>query len=242
MKELFLNLVDKTYPHGTESQLIPIFEDYGITLTKDDVGNYYHIVDGDDTTMFTSHLDTVSSRQETIVTKETLDANGDIIISTESNTILGADDKAGVALMIEMILHGKPGIYYFFIGEERGGIGSSSLCDIYDNISFLKNVNKCVSFDRRGNNSVITHQMGRRCCSDAFADELIDRLNYSGLEMEKDSGGIYTDSAFLVSKIKNCTNISVGYRYEHSSSEFLNLSHLERLTKACIAMDWKFDI
>lgn len=244
MKENFLKLVDKNYPHGTEVELISRIEEMAnVKLAEDGLGNYYHIIDGDDTTMFTSHLDTVGGNfngRVDITTVEKVDENGDIIISTDSDTILGADDKAGVVLMIEMIKSGKPGIYYFFVGEERGGIGSSLLNGSFGEYDFLSNVNKCVSFDRRGNNSVITHQMGRRCCSEEFAEELIERLNDNGMDMYADAGGIYTDSAFLTSNIKNCTNISVGYRNEHSTSEWLNISHLERLTTACIAMDWNF--
>jgi hypothetical protein len=45
------------------------------------------------------------------------------MISTDGTTTLGADDKAGVSVLIWMMKHNIPGLYYFFIGEE-GCIGS----------------------------------------------------------------------------------------------------------------------
>ena len=128
------------------------------------------------------------------------------------------------------------GLYYFFIGEERGCIGSSALSN-----SFLKkdskypqellNINKVVSFDRRGTKSVITSQLYGDCCSPEFANELCNRLNNSkyGLEMEPDNTGILTDSAQFVDLIPECTNISVGYYREHTNEECLDLSYLYKI-------------
>ncbi len=43
-----------------------------------------------------------------------------------------------------------PGLYYFFIGEEVGGIGSGKVARDYKNIEYLKEIKRCISFDRRG--------------------------------------------------------------------------------------------
>jgi hypothetical protein len=45
------------------------------------------------------------------------------MISTDGTTTLGADDT-GVSVLIWMMKHNIPGLYYFFIGEEVGCIGS----------------------------------------------------------------------------------------------------------------------
>jgi hypothetical protein len=64
------------------------------------------------------HLDTVSREH----TKVNHVINGNMI-STDGTTTLGADDKAGVSVLIWMMKHNIPGLYYFFIGEV-GCIGS----------------------------------------------------------------------------------------------------------------------
>jgi hypothetical protein len=63
-------------------------------------------------------LDTVSREH----TKVNHVINGNMI-STDGTTTLGADDKAGVSVLIWMMKHNIPGLYYF-IGEEVGCIGS----------------------------------------------------------------------------------------------------------------------
>jgi len=50
---------------------------------------------------------------------------------------------------------------------------------------------------------------------------------YPGL----DDGGVYTDSAEFVDIIEECTNLSVGYFSEHTTSEKQDIDFLELLDK-----------
>ena len=88
IKETFLNLTKRTYPHGTEQDLFPLLP---TNLNKDEFGNLYIEIGDNPSTMFTSHLDTASSQVREVNHK--FDGK---IISTDGSTILGADDKAGV--------------------------------------------------------------------------------------------------------------------------------------------------
>ncbi len=72
-----------------------------------------------------------------------------------------------------------------------------------------------------------------------FAKELSKQLNKSGLNYVTDSTGVYTDSAEFVSVISECTNISVGYRSEHTFNESQDISHLHKLSLACLKVDWE---
>jgi hypothetical protein len=173
------------------------------------------------------------------VTIYSIDEVGDEIFVTDGTSILGADDKSGVAVMLYMMSHNIPGIYYYFIGEERGGIGSSNLASIYETVEHLKGVKRCISFDRRNYYSVITSQLGRQCCSDKFASTLAGELNKSGLKISLDPTGVYTDSASFMDDIPECTNVSVGYFNEHTINERQNISYLERLAKACLKVNWE---
>jgi len=167
--------------------------------------------------------------------------DGDFI-KTDGESNLGADDKAGVTIMLNMISENVPGLYYFFIGEESGCIGSSSQSRVFD--KFLEKVGipeikKCISFDRKGYDSIITSQMGGDCASDTFANELSNRLNEYGFWFKPDNTGVYTDSAEFMDIIDECTNISCGYFSEHTTSEKQDIEFLELLSIVCTKIDWE---
>lgn len=231
--ETFLSLTSETYPYGFEDDVMKKMINNKLlpeTISKDAHGNYFLQI-GESRTIFASHLDTVS-REKTSVRHI---IKGDTIY-TDNKTILGADDKAGVTIMLWMILHNIPGLYYFFMGEEVGCIGSGLLAKYGD----LKGqYDRIISFDRKGTDSVITYQSGTRCCSDDFANQLAKELNKRGLSYKKDETGVYTDSAEFVDLIPECTNLSVGYYKEHTVNEHQDISHLERLAEAVILVDWE---
>lgn len=233
--ETFLRLTSRTYPYGSEDGLVKSMIEQGIfpeDLQKDKHGNYFYKI-GKSKTIFASHLDTVS-KEETSVT-HTFD---DYMIGTDGKTTLGADDKAGVTVMLHLMKNNIPGLYYFFIGEEVGCIGSGLASSMSIN-DFKEKYDRIISFDRRGTDSVITYQSSTRCCSDAFADSLARQLNLSGMKYRKDEGGVYTDSAEFTNIIPECTNISVGYYKEHTTSETQDIKHLEELSNACLLVDWE---
>lgn len=234
VRSTFLSLCTKTYPMGHETEVLEFLPD----LEMDKFGNYYKVIDGDDTTMFTSHLDTADRKQvDTVLLSK--NEGGDEYIFTDGTSILGADDKAGMTVMLYMMAHNVPGIYYFFIGEERGGIGSRDLASEYSSFDFLKNITKCISFDRRKTGSIITSQYGRVCCSDTFGNALAKEYNmYNDMDLSIDPTGVFTDSASLMDDIAECTNVSVGYNHEHTTKEIQNISYLERLCKASVKVKW----
>ena len=96
-----------------------------------------------------------------------------------------------------------------------------------------------VSFDRRGESSVITHQSWVRTCSDKFANALCEQFLNQGMKYNIDNTGVYTDSAEFTEVISECTNISVGYYNEHTTTEKQNLEHLTDLCNACIGIKWQ---
>lgn len=229
IKDKFLELTSRTYPHGTESALRPLLPK---ELEEDEFGNLF-IKIGESSTMFTAHLDTATSVDTTV--NHVID---DKYIRTDRNSILGADDKAGVTIMLNMIEHSIPGLYYFFLGEEVGCQGSKKLSNkIKDNK--IEGITKVIAFDRRGYNSVITFQFGTRCCSDEFGTALSAELNKQGLDYKNDPTGLYTDSAQFTKIYPECTNISVGYFNEHTFNEHQDIEHLEKLAEACLNIDWE---
>lgn len=235
-RSTFLSMVTKTYPHGHEEEVLEFLPN---DLEKDKFGNYYKIIgDKQSKTMFTSHLDTADRKQAITTLYSYENEDGDEIISTDGTTVLGSDDKSGVTVMLYMMDKNVPGLYYFFIGEERGGIGSRALNDEFDRFDYLKNIEHCISFDRRKTISVITHQMGRRCASDEFGTALCEEYNKSGLNLSLDSTGVFTDSASFIENIAEGTNVSVGYLNEHTGKEIQNMTYLKKLCEASVKVNW----
>lgn len=239
IKDTFLKLTNRTYPHGHEEELFHLLPQ---DLSVDDFGNLYTKVGENPSTMFTAHLDTATAALTDVVHV----FEGDII-KTDGKSILGADDKAGVTVMLYMIENKVPGLYYFFLGEEVGCIGSGKLSEQH-RTSPMTNIKKVISFDRRNTGSIITYQSSTRCCSDEFGNALADALNSAGAEVydndttlsyKIDPTGLYTDSAKFTKIYPECTNISVGYYSEHTFSERQDIKHLDKLAKAACLVDWE---
>jgi hypothetical protein len=230
--ETFLRLTSKTVPYGSEDILVESMRElFPKGMQKDEWGNYFYKV-GESRSIFAAHLDTVSKEYVTVT--HVFDGN---LIKTDGKTTLGADDKAGITILLWMIQNNVPGLYYFFIGEEVGCIGSGNAAKF----GFFKgNYDRIISFDRRDVGSVITYQSSSRCCSDDFADALCRELNQTRkMSYTKDTGGVYTDSAEFTQLVPECTNVSVGYYKEHTTNESQDIIHLTNLAEACVKVDWE---
>jgi len=200
---------------------------------RDEAGNL-HVdtrLNSSNRTLFVAHVDTVHRKEGPNKIKQTPTywyADG---------AALGADDGAGVAMLMHLMYSGVSAYYIFTQGEECGGIGATYLAKHWgDN---LAEFDRAIAFDRRGIDSVITHQGRGRCCSDAFADALSAALNADDTLMYlPDSTGVYTDTAEFIEVIPECTNISVGYYSEHSDKESLDVIHFQALADRVALIDW----
>lgn len=235
IKETFISLVTESYPMGYEDEVVHLLP---TGLTRDRFGNYFKVIGTNPKVAFTSHLDSHFDQKVQLELGEYSEGNG-IFISTNGEFPLGADDKAGVTVMMYMMAMSVPGVYWFFMGEERGSVGSNNVKDNLGDYEFMKGVNKMVSFDRREYGSIITHQSRVRGCSDEFAENLIAEYSKGGLDMRIDTTGIHTDSAVFIGLIDECVNISVGYFNEHRVTEKQDITYLERLAKASTLVNWE---
>lgn len=201
---------------------------------EDSFGNIFIEVAGGSELMMTAHSDTVHA---TPGTQEVLyDNNIMVAYKGNDNQPLGADDAAGVWVLMELVRAGVPCWVCIFRMEEKGGLGSSFAAR--DNPEFFKSFTHCISFDRRGTGDVITHQSCGRCCSDILADHLSRALNAHGLDYAPCDGGVFTDSANFTDIIPECLNVASGYNNEHRNEEELDVEHLLRLRDALVKIDW----
>jgi hypothetical protein len=202
-------------------------------IGRDGAGNL-HVdtrLNSSNRTLFVAHVDTVHRKQGPNKIKQTAThwhADG---------APLGADDGAGVAMLMHLLTSGVPAYYIFTQGEECGGIGATFVAEKQREL--LSEFDRAIAFDRRGIDSVITHQGCGRTSSDVFADALSAALNADDTLMYlPDNTGVYTDTAEFIDIIPECTNISVGYYHEHSDKESLDITHFQALADRVVRIDW----
>lgn len=184
--------------------------------------------------LWSSHIDTMHRQKPTELYQDVwMDVEGIAFVGAECDC-LGADDGAGVWLMLEMAKAGVAGVFMFHVGEEKGCIGSKQIAKNY--VDFLSTFTHAIAFDRRGTTSIITHQMGGRAASDAFGKQFAILLN---MGHELDPTGVYTDTAEYMDIVPECLNVSIGYESEHGSKESLDTNYVLKLRDAMLAVDWE---
>lgn len=219
-------------------------------------------IPGDEKTLFSCHTDTVHSKAgKQIVTYDAnmglaykkpeydgskkdknayKDKNKKGVYRRAFGDCLGADDGAGIFIMLEMIDAKVPGTYVFHRGEEKGGIGSGWMAEHKD--TWLKTFDRAIAFDRKSTDSVITSQSCGDCCSDEFAEALCNILNDNPIpandQWTPDPTGTFTDTANYAFLISECTNLSVGYDFQHTPDEYQDVAFAEQLVEKLINIKW----
>ncbi|MCK4518464.1 hypothetical protein KAT92_06810 [Candidatus Babeliales bacterium] len=247
MKQL-LKILSHRRSYGSEGESKIIVEELDTVkgMTSDNFGNRMITVgSAKPHILFSSHTDTVhGTRSWRAGKKDYNDKDGDIMqkivvdkikfeIFKDDKECLGADDGAGMWLMLKMITAGVPGLYIFHRGEEVGGLGSDYI--IKETPEVLAGIDIAIAFDRRGNKDIITHQGGSMCCSQDFAQSLGEQLC---LGHAPNSGGSFTDTANYTDIIAECTNVACGYTAEHSARETLDYKYLIKLKRALLGVNW----
>ena len=132
----FLELVAVDSPTGHEEEIGTVLEaryrELGCTTTRDDIGNIVAVHPGTrpGTILVSTHMDTAGTDRGIVPI-----IGDDGVIRTDGSTILGADDKSGLAGCLELLrlLRANPDWsfptieFVSTVGEERGLVGSRHL-------------------------------------------------------------------------------------------------------------------
>ena len=192
--------------------------------------------------LFSCHVDTVDSSKTPMGERKKLvyDANFGLIFLDKDSPggCLGADDGAGVWIMMKMIQAGKPGTYIFHRGEECGGLSAKKMKEHHKD--WLKQFEVAVAFDRPRTDEVIVTQGGSSCASEKFGKALAESLNLVQpcFNYRVSHAGVYTDTKEYRTIIHECVNLGVGYQNQHGIKEELDYGHLVALLAAALKIDW----
>lgn len=173
-----------------------------------------------------AHLDTVDGKPPSQVRV----SSGGI---ASADGMMGADDKAGVSLILAIAAHGVPdGVgLALFLGEEVGCEGAKEA----KANGFFAKARAVISLDRKGTVDIIYAQAGQATASREAARWLADKL---GMGHIPSANGVWTDSAILADVVPECLNIAVGYTGAHSDNDTQDLRYLDRLYEALLRVPW----
>ncbi len=128
---------------------------------------------------------------------------------------LGADDRAGVILILSILSEGYRPHLIFTTGEECGGVGANQLVEDYKETPF--NIDFMIELDRCGSEDAVFYN----CMNHSF----IDYICSFGFIFEE---GSFTDICILGRNWNiAAVNLSVGYYNEHTKAEYWDLFEAE---------------
>lgn len=135
---------------------------------------------------------------------------------------LGADDRAGVYAILQVIQSGRRPHILFTMDEEKGGIGALMLAT---KSNPFPDVNYFIELDRRGGNDCVFYN-----CENIAFRAFVEEFGF------KTAKGIFSDISIICPAWDIAgVNLSVGYYNEHSYIEYLNMRELhntiERVNK-----------
>lgn len=165
-----------------------------------------------------AHLDTVFYTQPTNIFYDT---NYNVMWSPQG---LGADDRTGVYMIMQLLKQKLLPSILFTTGEEEGGKGA--LAFIKDFPQAPNEIKYLIELDRHGSNDCVFYNCGN--------DNFISFVEKYGFEKNY---GTFTDISIVCpSWDKAGVNLSVGYEEEHSYSEFLRVGCMNDTLKKVTQM------
>lgn len=162
----------------------------------------YLIAEGDLPVLLVAHLDTVHLHPPMALFH---DPEQQVIWSPEG---LGADDRAGVFSILQILQDGYRPWVLFTVGEETGGYGAWVAADsnrIDERVNFI------IELDRKGKDDAVYYECGNR-----DFERFISSFGFKTQE------GLFSDISILSPMTGiAAVNLSIGYYNEHTLGEFL---------------------
>lgn len=195
--------------------------------TKVESNSMYILAEGEIPVCLCAHMDTVFTKPPT---EFYFDSEQSVLWSPDG---LGADDRAGIFVIIALLEKGyRPSIILTDL-EERGGIGADTLIKKHPTCPF-KECKALIQLDREGRDDCVFYE----CDNDKFTD-LIQSYDFYL------NWGTFTDISIIAPAWGiAAVNLSVGYYYQHCEVEILKMAEtyetiakLERMLIDCGSWD-----
>ena len=231
-KDLLFQLYAIHSPSGNEKRMRKFLKKYiwancgEVKIEQDEHGNLLCTKGESDTyPCLASHIDQVQDHHSKDF--KVFEYNGDVFAwsaKSHEQQGLGADDKNGIFICLELLKKFDVMKVAFFVGEEVGCKGSRAV-----DLGFFKDCRFIVEPDRRGGDDLITEMSVGKVCSDDF----IAATGYKEFGYALARGTI-TDVGELVERGVgiSCLNLSCGYYDAHTDNEMTILDELEN----CLAL------
>ncbi len=206
LKEVLQSSTKKLF-RGLDSELKKV----GYTTCKTDLFLYG---EGNIPVLLVAHLDTVHNEPP----KQILyDREQQVMWSPQG---LGADDRAGVFSITEIIKRGYHPHVLFTDLEESGGIGASRVAHILP----PPDIRYMIELDRKGINDSVFY----RCCNIEFED-YVNAFDF------KTAFGSFSDISILCPNWGIAgVNLSIGYHHQHTKQEILCVNEMYKtIEKVC---------
>ena len=247
-KKLLKNTLAVTTVSGKESNMVDYITKFGIKhnipVIHDVYGNVYLkkgiLVDDESYPCVVAHMDTVHYDQKDLINDnrnievhEDDSLDGQIFYATHPDyeddgllsnvTGVGGDDKAGIAICLDLILKHDKIIGAFFKEEETGCKGSLQL-----DRDVLKDIGYAIQFDAPGDNWVSYICNGVQL----FNKEFLDQISPIFKKYEVDnirSNDPFTDIHIIKKFIPvNCLNLFAGYVNMHTRFEYVVIDYVKK--------------
>ena len=193
-----------------------VIDSYGNLLATKKIGN-----GAGATVLLSAHMDTVRG---VLADRKVLVSNdGDTITSNKG--ALGADDRAGIAIILEVLRNIESLSFQgtlkiaFSREEEIGCVGAKQI-----DANWYADVDLAIVVDRRGNRDIVTGCYNA-FCSDAVGNFFEEASKMQGMNWKAVEGGI-SDATVFSNKGVNSVNLSAGYRNEHTDKEYVVFSDM----------------
>lgn len=178
----------------------------------------YTYVPGNIPVMLVAHCDTVCYKPVERVGVCPSDDGKTTALTNMEQAPLGADDRAGIFLILKIVAEGYRPHILLTLDEEIGGRGALAIADELDIIPDVKFI---LELDRQGSHDAAMYE-----CDNA---EFITMLETYGFQPVS---GTFSDICFFAPDWDiAAANLSVGYYHEHTPWEMLVVTEMEETLK-----------
>lgn len=172
-----------------------------------------------------AHMDTVQSEYDLLHRDFITYSKVMKIYHSHGMAMIGGDDKCGIGIILSicnLIPKDMPIKVLFTVQEESGSNGIANIpSKWYNDCSF------CFTFDRKGNNDIISEYCDRKMCSSEFLQQLIDISSNCGFKMHNEHGSIA--DTYYISKHVTSVNISSGYYNPHTKNDYISMNDVNNI-------------